>query len=68
MHFFTEDDVLLKKCNTIWGKVISDIKKECDSEIVYNKKVFKTEIKSYSDKATDFCYKKLLRWTLIILL
>ena len=46
MHFFTEDDNLLKKCNTIWGKVISDIKKECDSEIVYNKKVFKTEIKS----------------------
>ena len=34
MYFLTEDDDLLKKCNAIWDKVISDIKKEFDS--VYN--------------------------------
>ena len=36
MYFLIEDDDLLKKCNAIWDKVISDIKKESDSEPVYN--------------------------------
>ena len=38
MYFFlTEDDKLLEKYNTIREKVSSDIKKELDSEPVYNK-------------------------------
>ena len=35
--FWIEDDDLLKKYNTIWDKVSADIKKEFDSESVYNK-------------------------------
>ena len=27
MHFLSEDDDLLEKCNTIWGKVKANIKK-----------------------------------------
>ena len=38
MYFLIEDDVLLEKYNTIWNKVNADIKKEFDSEPVYNKK------------------------------
>ena len=37
MYFFIEDDDLLEKYNTIWDKVSLDIKKEFDSEPVYNK-------------------------------
>ena len=36
MYFLIEDDDLLKKCNTIWDKNSADIKKELDSEPVYN--------------------------------
>ena len=31
---------LLEKCNTIWDKVIADIKKENDREPAYEKKSF----------------------------
>ena len=34
--FFIEDDDLLKKCNNIWDKVSAYIRKEFDSESVYN--------------------------------
>ena len=54
MHFLTEDENLLKKYNTIWYKVSTDIKKMFDSEPVYHKKFLKTKIKSYGDKVTDF--------------
>ena len=40
MHFLIEDDDLLKKCNTIWDKVSSNVKKEFDSKLVYYKKRF----------------------------
>ena len=36
MYFLIEDDDLLEKHNTIWDKVCADIKKEFDSEPVYN--------------------------------
>ena len=36
MYFLIEDDDLLEKYNTIWDKVSADIKKEFDSEPVYN--------------------------------
>ena len=37
MYFLIEDNDLLEKYNTIWDKVSADIKKEFDSEPVYNK-------------------------------
>ena len=36
MYFLIEDDELLEKHNTIWDNVSPDIKKEFDSEPVYN--------------------------------
>ena len=39
MYFLIEEDDLLEKYNTIWDEVSADIKKEFDSETVYNKKI-----------------------------
>ena len=61
MYFFIEDDDLLEKYNTIWDKVSLDIKKEFDSEPVYNKKILKTTVKSHGDEVTDFYLKKFLK-------
>ena len=44
MYFLIEDDDLLEKYNTIWDKASADIKKEFDSEPVYNKGFLKTKI------------------------
>ena len=66
MHFLIKDDDLLEKYNTIWNKVSTDIKKEFDSEPIYNKEYLKTNIKSSGDDVTDFYDKKCLSWTLII--
>ena len=54
MHFSIKDDDLLEKYNAIWDKASADIKKEFDSEPVYNKRFLKTKIKSYGDEITDF--------------
>ena len=59
MYFLTEDDELLEKHNTIWGKVSADIKKESDSEPVYDKSYLETKIKSHCYEATDFYDKKI---------
>ena len=59
MYFLIEDDVLLEKCNTIWDKISADIKKEFDSEPVYNKYYLKTKIKSHGNEVTDFYDKKI---------
>ena len=37
MHFLIEDNDLLEKYNTTWDKISADIKKEFDSEPVYDK-------------------------------
>ena len=57
--FFVKDNNLLKKYNTIWDNVSADIIQEFDSELVYDKKILKTKIKSYVDEATDFHDKEL---------
>ena len=44
MYFLIEDDDLLEKYNTIWDKVIADIKK-IDSKAVYNKLFFENQNK-----------------------
>ena len=49
----------MEKYNTISDKVNADVKKEFDSEPVYNKIFLKTKIKSYGDGATDFHDKEL---------
>ena len=54
MYFLIEDDDLLEKYNSIWDKVSADIKKEFDSESVYNKIFWKTKIKSNGNEVTDF--------------
>ena len=56
-----EDDGLLEKYNTIWDKVSADIKKEFDSEPLYNKNYLKTKIQSNGDEVTDFYDKKIPR-------
>ena len=45
----------MEKYNTIWDKASAEIKKEFDSEPVYNKNLWKTKIKSHSYEVTD-CY------------
>ena len=54
MYFLIEDGDLLKKYNTTWDKVSTDIEKEFDSEPVYNQEYLKTRIKSHGDGVTDF--------------
>ena len=58
MDFYIEDDELLEKYNTIWDKVSVDIKREFDSEPVYNKELLKNKVKSHGDEVTDFYDKK----------
>ena len=45
MYFLIEDEDLLKKYNTIWDKFSADIKKEFDSEPVYQKNFFENQNK-----------------------
>ena len=59
MYFLIEDDDLLEKYNSIRDKVSADIKKEFDSEPVYNKNFLKSKIKSYGDEVTDFYDKEI---------
>ena len=53
--FLVEDD----KYSTVWYKVSANIKKEFDSELVCNKEILKTKIKSHGDNVTDFYDKKI---------
>ena len=59
MYFLIENNDSLEKCDTIWEKVSTDIKKEFDSEIVYDRKILKIKIKSHGDEVTDFYYKEI---------
>ena len=54
MYFLIEYDDLLEKYNTICVKVSTDIKKEFDSEPVYNKEFLKMKIKPHGDEVTGF--------------
>ena len=54
MYFLFKHDDLLEKSNTICDKVSADIKKNFDSEPVYNKIFLKTKIKSHDDEVTYF--------------
>ena len=52
MSFLIKDDELLEKYNGIWEKVKNSIKKEFDSEPLYNEKYLKAKIKSQDKKLT----------------
>ena len=60
MYFVIEDDDLLEKYNTNWDKVSAGIKKELDSEPVYNKFYLKTKLISHGNEVTEFYNKKFL--------
>ena len=59
MYFLFEDDDLFEKCNTMWDKISTDVNKESDSELVYDKEFLKAKIKSHVDKATVFYDKEI---------
>ena len=60
ISFLIKDDELFEKYNEIWGKVKNSLKKEFDSEQVYNEKYLKTKIKSQNGKInTNFHNNKI---------
>ena len=62
MSFLIKDDELLEKYNEIWEKVKSSIKKEFDSEPVYNEIYLITKIEYYKGKIdTSFHSNKMLK-------
>ena len=61
MTFLIIGNELLEKCNEIWEKVKNVLKKEFDSESVYNEKYIKTEIKSYNGKNTTYFHNNKVR-------
>ena len=58
MYLLIKDDDLLEKYNTISDKLTADIKKQFDSEPVYNTNYLKTKIKYHGNEVTDFYNKK----------
>ena len=72
MSFLIRDDELLENYNEIWEKVKDSLKKELDSEGVYNKKYLKAKIRSYNAKINTNCHnnkipKKILNVSSVIL-
>ena len=60
MNHLVKDKKILKKYLKIWNKIKSLIKKELNSEPVYNDKYIKTKIKIYNDKVyTNFQHNKI---------
>ena len=60
MSFLIKDNELLEKYNEIWEKVKNSIKKEFDSEPVFNEKYLKAKIKAYNGKInTNFHNNKM---------
>ena len=60
MSFLITDDELSEKYNQIWEKVKNSLKKEFDSEPVYNEKYLKAKIQSYNGKiSTNFYNNKI---------
>ena len=60
ISFLIKNAELLEKYNKMWIKVKHGIKKEFDSEPVYNEKYLKAKIKSYKEKIyTNFHNNKI---------
>ena len=58
MPFLIKNDELLQKYNEIWEKVDSSIKKDFNSEPVYNKNYLKTKIKSQKKALNILVYRQ----------
>ena len=52
MYFLLEDDDLLEKYNTIWGKVSADIKTL--TVLCLQQRIFENRIRSHGDEVTNF--------------
>ena len=67
MNHLVKDEKILKRYLKIWNKIKSLIKRELNSEPVYNDKYIKTKIKIYNDKVyTNFQHnKKTKRWWIL---
>ena len=63
MSFLIKDDELLEKHHRIWNKVSNSIKKQFDSETVYNEKL-KTKIQSMKVKSAHIFMMKRRRFSL----
>ena len=61
IYFSIEDGDLLNEYNNIWNKVSNSIKKELDSEPIYNKILLKTKRKFDGDDAKDFYDNEILK-------
>ena len=60
INLLVSDKKILEKYSKIWYKIKSLIKKELNSEPVYNDKYIKTKIKIYNDKIyTNFQHNKI---------
>ena len=60
INLLVNDKEILKKYSDIWNKIKSLIKKEFNSEPVYNDKYIKTKIKIYNNRVyTNFQHNKI---------
>ena len=60
MYSLIEDHDLLEKYHNVWDKVSDDIKKEFNSQPVYNENYLTTKKKSHCNEVTDFYNEKFL--------
>ena len=61
MSFLIKDEELFEKYNKTWEKVKNSLKKDFDSEPVYNKKYLKAKIKSYKGKINTVFYNNKIK-------
>ena len=55
MYFFTTNNEFLERYTAIWEKISDLVKKNFDSDPIYNNKYINTEIRSYNiDIKTNF--------------
>ena len=55
MYFFTTNNEFLERYTAIWEKISNLVKKNFDSDPIYNNKYINTEIRSYNiDIKTNF--------------
>ena len=63
MNRLVKDEKFLKKYLKIWNRIKNLIKKELNSEPVYNDKYIKTKIKIYNDRVyTNFQHDKIPKY------
>ena len=61
MSFLIKDEELFEKYSKTWEKVKNSLKKDFDSEPVYNKKYLKAKIKCYKGKINTVFYNNKIK-------